>query len=45
MGTKIQSLLWLEPDVAAKLRILAHIHGKSKGELVTILINKMCNQY
>jgi hypothetical protein len=41
MGTKIQSTLMLERDVAAKLKIFSHIHNKSKGELVTVLINKM----
>jgi hypothetical protein len=40
MGTKIQSILMLEPDVAAKLKILSHIHNKSKGELVTKFIER-----
>jgi hypothetical protein len=41
MGTKIQSILMLEPHIAAKLKILSHIHGKSKGALVTIRINRI----
>ena len=41
MSTKPVIGIRLEPDIAAKLKILSHIHSKSKGSLVTILINRM----